>query len=142
MKRVKLSFRDFYLGRRPWLSEGEITAAVRASVNFSRTKEETLTGAKALLLRESENIRAWLVRTNRRLYRLTENRLEEQPKINWSVPLANAKGKGVEVVSSSESGAPTAIAFPFRPGKETRVDPKLFQPLGVERGIAEFINSD
>lgn len=142
MKTVKLSFQDFYFGRRPWLSEDEIKEAVRTSVNFNRSGGESLSAAKALLLREVGDSRSWLVRTNRRLYRLTENRVQERTKINWSTPLAKAQGQEVQVVRSDESSVPVAVAFAFRPGKATRVDAKLFQPLGVERGLQEFIDSD
>jgi hypothetical protein len=139
MSTRKTTFAEFYYGLRAPCTPEEIIRLVRSSRRY--TQDETTEDARALLLFEVGVRASWLVSTNLRLYKLMDDRREATPIVNWSVSLDQARESGVRVICQRllKSGKFLKIEFGFREGKYYLVDPKLFQPMGVEKSIATFI---
>ena len=84
--------RDRILGLRDFANEQEIKQWIRHSKNWNKpskfvSSEEISSGKKSLLLFDSEKRHSWLVATNKRLYKILDDRREKSPKIYWSVEL-------------------------------------------------------
>lgn len=142
MSARKTTFAEFYYGLRAAYAAEDIINFVETSAKYRQDDAgETTDTAEALLLFEIGARSSWLVRTNSRLYKLIDDRKEDQPTINWSVSIATAQASDVRVVASktTSNGKLFKIEFGFRQGREYLVDPKLFQGAGVEAAIGSFI---
>lgn len=142
MSSSKLSFAEFYYGLRVAYQLDDILALIEKSPNFAKyDPTETTKGAQALMLFDIGARTSWLVRTNKRIYKVLDDRRDDRPTINWSISAESARNSEVHVLSSKQtsSGKLLRIAFSFRPGREYLVDPKLFQGIGVEAAIESFI---
>ena len=73
-----------FLGRRDFLSEGEIIQFVKNSRNYNPNIEK-LDQAKALKFFKTLKQQTWLVSTNERLYNILDDNREDSPNINWSI---------------------------------------------------------
>jgi hypothetical protein len=79
-----------FLGFRSFATEQEIKDCVARSAPTLRGAEN-YKHARALLIFSTSKQQTWLIRTNERLYLVLDDRRKDDPKMQWSVLLAESR---------------------------------------------------
>jgi hypothetical protein len=78
------------LGFRSFATEQEIKDCVARSASTLKGGEN-YEQVRALLIFSTSKQHTWLIRTNARLYLVLDDRRKDDPKVQWSVPLAESR---------------------------------------------------
>jgi|GEM_PF-4971106 hypothetical protein len=84
-----MNFRDFYFGYRGlknFNDEQELRNVLVNSKYFNKDQEIVNPSSKMLLFAEND-IKSWLIKTNKRVYKVYDDKKKERPIINWSLDL-------------------------------------------------------
>ena len=132
---------EYLLGLRENLTKDEVIQFVSKSINFNKGGGETLDGAKAILLFTNSNQNSWLVKTNKRIYKILDDKRKPKPIINWSTQ----KEKVMDDLNQPKINLNPykkdlgKIKFDFKPDKEYLVDKKLFSNIGFDEVLNNFL---
>ena len=132
-------FKDFLKGLRDHYELNEIIKHVKSSKNYDKSNSESLNNAKALLLHVTQNQRSWLVKTNKRLYKILDDIRDEKPQINWSKKISEIYSDGeAKFVISSHSEKNGKIVFHHKPEKKYLYSKILFMNLSIEDALTNL----
>ena len=136
---VKIS--EFLLGLRENLDKDGVIEQVKNSINFNKDGDETLEGAKAILLFTNSNQKSWLVKTNKRFYKILDDKRKPKPVINWSEKSENLfdENEKPKLNLNPYKKDINKIIFGFKPGKEYLVDKKLFSNVEFDDALTKFL---
>ena len=82
-----MGLRESYFGLREFHNKNQIVKFAANSKNFNIDGKESIENADALLILSFDELKTWLVVTNRRIYRIVDNLRAKKPRIAWSVAL-------------------------------------------------------
>ena len=136
-----VSLSDFILGLREWLKKEEVIQFIHHSVNYNKGGGETLNGAKAILLNVNTNQQSWLVKTNKRIYKILDDKRKPKALINWSIKkekLINRPNQQDYTIHPYKKGI-DKIIFNAKPDKEYSLNKKLFINNSFDEVMIEFL---
>jgi len=132
-------FREFYFGERSKADKSQIIESVKNSNSYNKSGIEEISNAEAILLRESKYQNSWLVRTNKRIYKVLDDIRKEGTTINWSRSIEKFnKSQNVNVMDYKPNTG--KIVFKHKLDKEYRYSKKLFSNMNIENAIDNFVN--
>jgi hypothetical protein len=121
------------LGFRSFATEDDIKTIVAQS-RYSRP-EENYRSAKTLLIFATSKQQTWLVKTDRTLYVVLDDRRKERPRVEWSMPVDEAQRARV----ASRDYTRMSGMIDIGPQKEWLYTKKLFQEENIENVVTRFI---
>lgn len=96
-------------GGRPFYTVAQIRDVITQSLNYSSHDGTAPAAARALLLFQTSTQQTWLVRTERRLYCILDDRRKSSPHINWSMATADIVADGkLELEVSFDERSPVS----------------------------------
>ncbi len=132
---------EYLLGLRECLNKDQIIQFVRNSINFDKGGGETLNGAKAILLFTNSNQQSWLVKTNKRFYKILDDRRKPKPIFNFSAKKEKILDRSNQPKLNLNPYKKdfSKVIFSFRPDKEYLIDKKLFSNVEFDEVITNFL---
>ena len=136
-----MDFKNEYFGLRDFKDKEEIIKYVNKSKNFKKAPDENLNNARALQLYETKNQKSWLVRTNKRIYRILDDRRKNKPVINWSSKISEITDENNQIKMEIKDYKRNTgkIVFEHRPNKEYLYSKKLFINIAIELSFKYFM---
>jgi len=131
-----MKFKDFYFGKRELLNIPDIIKAVQKSINYNKDNDEKLDNANAILLYEKPDRRSWIVKTNKRVYKILDDKTKGRPIINWSEEAQKFNKMVNNVVVKYRKEALGLLEFPNKPNKKYYFDPNLHQGKDIKNFLA------
>jgi len=124
-----MSFENFFFGKRDFKSKQNIIEWVKKSPQFN-IENENLDKTKAILLYKTTNRSSWIVKTNRRVYKIIDDRFKKSPIINWSISIEEFNKLKIQTIPIKNGLG--QIIFPNKIGKKYYFDENLFQDTKLE----------
>lgn len=133
---------DLYSGQRPFSNDEEIISTVKRSKYFNEN-EEDLTKAKKIQLLDTSKQRTYLISTEKRIYKVLDDRRSDHPKITWSRKIDKVfEGHTLKANLESRSERSYNLVFDASPDRLNLVSKKLFANIKFDEAISKLVEDD
>jgi uncharacterized secreted protein with C-terminal beta-propeller domain len=136
-----ISFKDFIAGKRDFKDKDQIAKQVTKSKNFK--DDEDIAHAKVVELFENSNQKTYLIKTNKRLYKILDDRRKEEPMVNWSVKvekLINEKNKNpFKIIDYKKDVGKLALNIDVDKG--ALYTKKLFSNIDINEALTDLLEN-
>ena len=134
-----MNFKDFYFGMKGFKNirdQSELVELLRCSRKFSES-DEIVNPRRVIILFESSEKRSTLIFTDKRVYKIFEDKLQNEPTLNWSHPI-EAFSKLLDsskIVVSPKNNDFDIVIFPNVPEKRYLIDKDRFILIGFAEQV-------
>jgi len=136
-----ISFKDFIAGKRDFKDKNEIAKQVTKSKNFK--DGEDIAHVKVVELFENSNQKTYLIKTNKRLYKILDDRRKEEPMVNWSVKvekLTNENKNPFKVIDYKKDIG--KLALNIDADKGALYTKKLFSNIDINEALTDLLKNE
>lgn len=139
-----IKVKEFYFGMRDFKStttENDIKELLKLSEKY--TGDEIVSPRRLIVLFEDNEQRSLLVFTNKRVYKIFDDRDERKPVFNWSLPLDEFKEliNSAGVIYFPNNKDLEYIIFPNKPDKRYKFEKIRFQLIDLKTQIKFLANN-
>ena len=133
---------DLYSGQRPFSSDEEIILTIKRSKYFNEN-EEDLSKARKIQLLDTSKQRTYLISTDKRIYKVLDDRRSDLPKITWSRKIEKVfDGHTLKATLEPRSERSYKLVFDASPDRLNLVSKKLFANIKFEDAISKLVEDD
>lgn len=138
-----MKFKDMYFGIRGFesiSSSNDLRKLLRCSKKLQ--KDEVLNERRIVILDETNEYRSFLIFSNIRVYKIHDDKDNNDAILNWSIPLDKFKRQFNDAgLKFSKEKDLDLVTFPNKPDKIYSIDKSRFQIISIQTIINYLLNN-
>lgn len=140
-----MRFRDYYFGVRRFqnIDSADNLKLLLRRCSKKYTDDEVLNERRIIIIHETDTFRSFLIFSNKRVYKIHDGINNNEPVVNWSMPLEMLKEQMSTIgLRFSKQNNIDLVFFPNEPDTKYSIDKTRFQTIKLETQIMYLLMNE